>query len=711
MPDNPTMNNPVTSDPAGGDPVRVLIVDDRPENLVALEAVLDDLNVELVKARSGGEALGHAVADEFAAILLDVEMPGIDGFETAKLIRQRGRSKHTPILFVTASMTTESDVARGYRIGAVDYVLKPFVPEVVRSKVINFVDLFKLRRDVERLNRSLEQKVAARTLELQNAVDALRSEVEQRKQIQHALQESEERYRQLAENVDHVFWITSIDGAQTVYVSPAYERVWGRSCASLYADPASWLEAVEPEDKAATLAALAAMPVGQAFRAEYRIRRPDGAVRWIRDNGFPVRDAGGVIRRKVGIAEDITAHKLVEEAAHNAQAQLVQAQKMEAVGRLAGGVAHDFNNLLTGILGFSQLLLRRDFDERARSDLTKIRDLAERAANLTRQLLAFSRKQTLIPAVLNVNDLVSNLVKMLGRLLGEDVAVELRLASDLGNICADPGHVEQVIMNLVVNARDAMPAGGKVTIETQNAVCNGAMDNARLQVEPGPYVMLAVADTGSGMDPATLEHIFEPFFTTKEQGKGTGLGLATVYGIVQQHSGGIAVDSAPGKGTTFRIYLPQVQGETAQRNSEHSSGEGPMGTETILLVEDEQAVTEIAERVLRSHGYTVLPAKDPDDAERVLAGFSGAIDLLLTDIVMPGRNGRELYQALVARRPGLKVLFMSGHTDDHEVRRSVLAQSVAFLEKPFSVIGLLTKVREVLDQPQGEREPLTPKSQ
>ncbi|MBI5509510.1 MAG: GAF domain-containing protein [Deltaproteobacteria bacterium] len=390
-------------------------------------------------------------------------------------------------------------------------------------------------------------------------------------------------------------------------------------------------------------------------------------------------------------AEDVTEQRQTEE-------QLKLAQRLEAVGRLAGGVAHDFNNLLSVIIsyaGFAASELRES--DPIRADIVEIESAGKRAASLTRQLLAFSRKQLLEPEVLSLNKVVGGIESMLRRLLGEDIDIEVHLAEDLGSIMADPGQIEQVIMNLAVNARDAMPRGGKLTVETANVVLDEEYANQHIAVKPGRYVMLSVTDTGTGMDPAVKEHLFEPFFTTKEKGKGTGLGLSTVYGIVKQSGGNVWVYSEVGQGTTFKVYLPRVDAPAVE-TTRRSMPAIARGSETVLVVEDEDAVRRLAERILRSAGYKVLAAASGGDALLLWEKHRGEIDLLLTDVVMPQMSGRELAERLGKPCPTLKVLYMSGYTDNAIVHHGVLDPGTRFIGKPFSTTELTRKVREALDE-------------
>jgi PAS domain S-box-containing protein len=427
---------------------------------------------------------------------------------------------------------------------------------------------------------------------------------------------------------------------------------------------------------------------GATWRGEYQNRRKNGDLYWASTTIAPVKDESGTIANFVAIQEDVTDTRSLE-------AQLRQAQKMEAVGRLAGGVAHDFNNLLTVITSYSQLLLEdmAAADPR-RADLQEIQRAAIGAAGLTRQLLAFSRQQVLEPRVLNLNDVLSAAGKMLQRLIGEDVALQLTLAPDLGNVKADPGQIEQVIMNLAVNARDAMPDGGKMTIETSNIDLDATYAAQHAVVAPGSYILVAVTDTGSGMDEPTKARLFEPFFTTKEIGKGTGLGLATVYGIVKQSNGYIWVYSELGHGTSFKVYLPRVSEAAAAAEPRPLLLNG--GTETILLAEDASGVRAVAQEILKRLGYTVLVAHDGHSALQLARARTEPIHLLITDVIMPEMSGRQLADRLKEQRPGLKVLFVSGYTDDAIVRHGMLEPGIAFLQKPFTPQTLARKVREVL---------------
>jgi PAS domain S-box-containing protein len=506
-------------------------------------------------------------------------------------------------------------------------------------------------------------------------------------------EEAEAKYRALVEQVAAISYIAElgIDG-QWLYVSPQIETMFGFAMDDWLAGSREWIRHVHPEDHVVVDAAEEASKRGEKFQAEYRVIRRDGRVIWVSDTAvvIPGSDSHPLME---GIIVDITERKQFE-------AQLQQARRMEAVGRLAGGIAHDFNNLLTIIKGYTELaLIRAKGLPELKADVERIEDASERASGLVRQLLAFSRRQVLQPKVLDLNGIVVGLDKLLRRLMDEDIEMLTIADKPVGAIKADPGQIEQVIMNLVVNARDAMPDGGRLVVETASVELDALYARDHATVRPGRYVMLAVSDTGTGMSAETVAHIFEPFYTTKESGRGTGLGLSTVYGIVKQSGGYVWVYSEPGRGTTFKVYLPRVD-ETVEAlpvAKTKSQDRAKMGTETILLVEDEPDLRELTRTVLASKGYTIVEARNAEEAERLAESNGKKIHLLLTDVIMPGISGRELAKRILARHSAMRVLYMSGYTYNVIAEGGTLERGVSFLQKPFTPSALVEKVREVLD--------------
>jgi len=412
-----------------------------------------------------------------------------------------------------------------------------------------------------------------------------------------------------------------------------------------------------------------------------------------------LRNSNGEIGGVIGTYYDITDRKRAEEEKARLEEQLRQAMKMEAVGLLAGGVAHDFNNLLTVITGYSELLLQKIGKESPmHAEVEEIKRAGERAASLTQQLLAFSRRQIIEPKVVNLDSLVAEMHKMLTRLIGEDIALQATTGKSLGSVRIDPGQFQQILMNVVVNARDAMPDGGKIVIETANVDLDEGYRAVHPYITAGRFVMLSVSDTGKGMSEEVKAHIYEPFFTTKERGSGTGLGLATTYGAVKQAGGSIEVYSEVGIGTTFKIYLPRIEEEAVKPLKDDRPSGLQGGTETVLVVEDEDTLRTLCERILGGLGYRVMPARNGAEAIALAQGYGDRIDLLLTDVVMPGMNGSELATQLVLHNPEMKVLFTSGYTEDVISHHGVLAEGVSFIGKPYRPSALARKVREVLDE-------------
>ncbi len=754
----------------------VLLVEDSPSDvLLAEEALSPPSRFRLRSSERLGEALRLLAEAHFDVVLLDLGLPDSQGLDTLR----RLRGKNTKVAVVVFTGKDDEELAlRALQEGAEDYLVK------------GQADAGQLRRSIRyALERRLSEK---------------------------KLRESEERFRELTEHLHQVLWVMDARESKILYVSPGYEKMWGRSCQSLIDNPRYYMEGVHPLDQEMMRRENAIMYQTGHIDAECRVLRPDGSVRWVWIRGYPVRDREQIVHL-VGVVEDVTEKrqlaserdallsrlqlqiqrmplihilfdagfritdwnpaaertfgytreealgkqpndltpasfhrdvaKIMERirsgdmAAHSVnenltkdgrtivcewfntpllgddgcfagllclgrdvteqkslEAQFQQAQKMEAVGQLAGGVAHDFNNLLTIISGYSQILLARLGSNDPQCAAVKaISEAGERAASLTRQLLAFSRKTVLEPKVLDLNGVVRETEKLLRRLIGEDILLTAVLDPTLSRVKVDPGLLGQVLMNLAVNARDAMPRGGKLTIETRNVELDQEHTRLHPEIQPGRYVLLSLADTGCGMTPEVKARIFEPFFTTKGVGKGTGLGLAVVLGIVKQSDGHVQVESEPDVGTTFKLSFPAVE-EEVSAPKDVDAGTGGHGTETVLLVEDEDGVRGLAVLVLQTYGYAVLAAGTGKEALRLLEKRPGGIDLLVTDVVMPGMGGPELAETLRPRFPRLKVLFSSGYTDDAMVRHGLMQEKVAFLQKPYTPIALVKKVRQVLDE-------------
>jgi len=577
-------------------------------------------------------------------------------------------------------------------------------------------------------------------------------DLSEEERLQAARKESEKRFQDLVQGLDAIVWEADAASLRFSFVSQRAQTVLGFPTERWLAEPDFFSTRIHPEDRAKVVAACrAALARGEDHELEYRALRSNGNVVWLRDIVHVVPPAPGRPGQLRGLTVDLTELKRADEALRQSEDQLRQAQKMDAVGKLAGGIAHDFNNLLMVIRGDGDLILRRlPFAHPLRKNAEGIREAADQAATLTRQLLAFSRKQVLAPRVLDLNSIVSGMQTMIQRLIGETINLVTVPEPALGRIKADPGQIEQVIMNLAVNARDAMPDGGRLVVRTANVRAGEAPGLPGAARPPaGPHVLLEVTDSGTGMDAATQAHLFEPFFTTKEPGKGTGLGLSTVYGIVEQSGGSVTVETEVGRGTTFRIYLPQVETpatappprrstptavppvppkpfapaptaavplrppapvEPAPRRPEPAhaatplepalvSETPPVRTETILLVEDALRVRAVVREILEMNGYHVLEARHGAEAIDISERHRGPIQLMVTDVVMPQMSGRELAQRLQPVRPDMRVLYMSGYTDDAIVRHGVLGEGIAFLSKPFTPDALALKVREVLEAP------------
>jgi len=634
--------------------IAILVVED--DRLIAkgIEKQLKSMGYVVAGlASTGEEAVRKAIELRPDLILMDIFLGlGIDGVEAAERIH---RQMDVPVVYLTA----HSDAATLQRAKLTDpfgYVLKPYEDRDLQTAI----EIGQYRHKMERRLREHEQWLAATLGSIGDGVIA--TDEQGRVRFLNALAERLTGWTQadaIGMDVREVFQIVGETSRQPVK-NPV-------------------LEALEQEEPT-------------ALAPDTLLIDKTGVERPIDDTAAPIRDVHGKVSGAVLVFRDITVRRRLE-------GHLRQAQKMEAIGRLAGGIAHDFNNIMTIISGYSEILLADSQSDSDRHDMVQhIHDAGKRAAGLTQQIMAFSRKQMLVPSVLNLNAIVRDMGAMVKRLIGSDIFFEADTAPDLGQVKADPTQIGQVVLNLAANARDAMPNGGRLVVATANAKLEEAVTRQHPDVKPGQYVMLSVTDTGCGMSADVLAHVFEPFFTTKGVGQGTGLGLATVYGIVKQSGGHIEVFSKLGEGTSFRVYLPRID-EPKPESGRVEVGLAAKGHETILLVEDEEMVRRMTKLILSQSGYTVLEASNGKEALAVAERHRGPIHLLITDLVMPNLRGRELAERLTAVRSGLRVLFMSGYTEDMVVQQGVESATANFLPKPFSLASLTNKVREVLDRP------------
>jgi two-component system, cell cycle sensor histidine kinase and response regulator CckA len=670
--------------------MNILIVDDQPINQKLLHATLEAEGHTVAEATNGVEALKLLEAQGADAIISDILMPRMDGYRLCSEVRKRKDFEHLPFIHYTATYVSPSDEKLSSDLGADAFLRKP-------ARAEEIIDA--LRRVTSKEHKVRAISPIAETDAMKEYSERLVAKLEHKNlELVRALNELESERARLGHLLEHspaVIYALKIEGQKVtpVVVSENIKRLLGVTVAEA-TQYEWWVQSLHPEDRDRVLAVLANSLTAGGYSTEYRIRHKDGSYHWVEDNNRVVCNETGQPKESVGVWTDITERKELEE-------QFIQSQKMEVVGHLAGGIAHDFNNILAVIFGYADLLMQKlDSNGPLRRYAEEVRYAADRAAALTRQLLVFSRKEALQPTVVDPNQLIKGLDKMLHRLINENIELTIELGEQIGRIKADSGYFGQVLMNLVVNARDALPNGGSISIKTSHIALDENYAQKRSGVTPGEYVTVSVTDTGIGMTEEVKAQLFKPFFTTKPKDKGTGLGLATCQTIVSHSGGHIEVESEVGRGTTFRIYFPQLDQPLTATTGPVAEGALPRGTETLLLVEDDPSLRHLALGILQAQGYEVLRATDGRDGLNLAFDHKGSpIRLVITDVVMPQMGGKIMADWLKTTLPEIKVLFTSGYTDDAVAHHGVLASGTAFLPKPYTPMALASKVREMIDAP------------
>lgn len=657
----------------------ILLVDDDVHNLKAVTEIFSDLDAELVCASSGREALRLILERDFAAILLDVRMPGMDGYETATLIRQREKSRRIPLIFLTAMDRDEAHVFRGYSAGAVDYVFKPVKPVVLRAKVAAFIELRKQADEIRRAAR-----IERWLLEENTRIRAAKLDAQQQ------LRSTAARQELIIRSLPIVLYEAEVieGGLARSFIEDNVAPLLGVDATTLHDDAMAWAQHVHPDDWPAVSKAIERIHENGDYAVQYRWRCADGAYRYFLDQGVLVGGDDYDSPKVFGTMLDVHEQRQLEQ-------QLAHAQKIEAIGQLTGGIAHDFGNMLTVvILNLDRVRRLGKLEGQVARSVDLALEGAMHCRDMVKQLLSFARQQPLTPRACSLNHLIHDLTDLLNRTLGERVEIRKQLGRDLWLVSADPTQVEASIVNLVVNARDAMPSGGAVTITTTNTHLRSNECNA---LPAGPYVLLEVQDTGTGISKDVLARALEPFFTTKEAGRGTGLGLSTTYGFIRQSGGDLMIESEVGRGTTVKIYLPRHEsGESAEEPEYEAARQAPRarGDEVILTVEDDHYVRQTTAGLLRDLGYRVLEAEDATKALEILE--KSEVTLLFTDLVMPGDvNGYQLATEALRRKPGIRVLYTSAHAGDRILEIAGRALQ-PMLRKPYRDDELARAIRDAL---------------
>ncbi|MBF0206826.1 MAG: response regulator [Oligoflexia bacterium] len=676
--------------------MRIMIVDVKKENLYLLQSLLQRKNFDTITAENGKVAIEKLNTNKCDMIIAEILMPIMDGFQLCIKCKNDNSMKMIPFIFYTDTSAEKEDEEFALSIGADRFIPKPTEPE----------ELIGIIMDVMKKHKERPKQKSPGPIhypEIYQQYSEQLKKILERKMME--LEGSEGRLKTLLASVEDAIWTAKLSNTENpsrgefIYLNSAIENIYGRPIQDFLNNPSLWLEVVHPDDRERVEQSTKTMLEHDGKNIKYRIIRPNGEIRWVHDRINIIFDNNGEPIGMGGISTDITEQKRAEESLAQAEKKLRQSQKMEAVGRLASGITHDFNNMLLVINGYAQVIIDSlDPNDLMRADVMEIYKAGQRSAELTKQLLSFGRDQVLVSEMIDINKVVSDIEPIIRRLMGEDISFIFNPCADLGKIKSDSGKIGQVIINLAINSRHAMPTGGKLTIDTANVELNKADVMQHNIVPAGEYVMLSITDTGCGMDAMTLEQIVEPFFSTKDSGKGTGLGLSMVFSIVKQSRGDISVYSKPDKGTTFKIYFPREFSKNEVMNHKKKKlNENTTGNETILIVDDDNGVRKLTKRVLETAGYTVHVAANGSEALNICKQYANSLQLVITDVIMPEMSGCKLAKHISEFLPNVKLLLTSGHNKSALVNNDVFNNNVNLITKPFSLKELTIKVREVLD--------------
>ncbi|TGL64899.1 ATP-binding response regulator [Leptospira sarikeiensis] len=694
----------------------ILVVDDAYQNRKLISAQLESEERKIITASNGLEALEIMDHTGVDLIISDILMPQMDGYQFCSQIRQSEKFKHIPIIVYTATYTSDSDEKLSFDLGADAFLKKPTSSKQLIETVETLLTKPRQDRNVKKLvidsvplrqyNHRLVEKLEEKNFELQRRSEELGYEIEERKKAERLNREGEELFKELTDAIHEVFWMTSLSKNELVYISQGYEQVWGRSRESLFKNPISWLECIHPEDRDRVFNSAKTKQVTGEYREEYRIIRPDGQIRWIRDKAFPVKNERGETVRIAGVAEDITEHKVkeaqlkdTEKKRAELEEQLIQAQKLESLGTLASGIAHDFNNILSIIMGHTSVIENNKSNpEKFSQHISALHTATQRGASLVRQLLTFARKTEFNLELAHINDIVLEISKLISQTFPKSIRLFTDLSENLPMVKVDTNQIHQVLLNLCVNARDAMSEGGILNVETFLVNAENIKIGYSKSISD-QYVLLRISDSGSGMSEKTKQRIFEPFFTTKDIGKGTGLGLALAYSVVENHKGWIEVESELGQGTTFFVFLPVPKETTEIKIKPSFSEPGAIrGDESILVIEDEELLRNMLGDLLESKGYKAFLAADGEDGVEQFLLRHSEISLVLTDLGLPKFGGEEVIKRIRAIHSSVKIVLASGFMEP-ELKVSLKDFGVSyFVQKPYLGTEILSCIRSALDQ-------------